>query len=271
MSSSFTLSSDPEFPVRDRDGIYRSIIGRVGGTKDSPREVKHGFIQEDNVLLEINPNPASSCNEFIKNHQLLMQEVQSLLEPLDLSIAIEASVEYLKGELENPIAKKAGCDPDYNAWTLFQNDPPNLSETNLRSAAGHLHVGFDWANDDIMNRAYLVRVFDLTGVIPSLVLDPDTRRRSLYGMAGCHRPKAIAYGDMYDGVEIRGLSNFWLKNKDLMRWVYSAVEMAFERFDEINKLYEDSTFSEHIIQTINNQDNTEAHNLCKKYSLLLDF
>lgn len=268
MNKNFTISSDPEFPVKDQYGRYRSIIGHIGGSKDDPRPLENGCVQEDNVLLEMNPKPATSCDEFVRNHILLLADIQQLLKPLDLSISIDASAIYDDSELEDAFAKMAGCTPDYDAWTLWPNNPPDLSETNLRSAAGHLHVGFDWANNDVMNRAYLARVFDLTGTIPSLLLDTDTRRRSLYGKAGCHRPKIKDEGHLYDGVELRSLSNFWLKSEDMMRWAYQAVKSAFDRFDEIMEMYQNDSFTDHIIDTINTQNLEAAYILCRQHNLL---
>jgi hypothetical protein len=47
------------------------------------------------------------------------------------------------------------------------------------------------------------------------------KRRSLYGAAGCFRPKSY-------GVEYRTLSNSWLASKELMEWVFATTKKSIE-------------------------------------------
>jgi len=267
MEPKFTISSDPEFPIVQSDGTFVSSIGLIGGSKQEPRQTEHGFIQEDNVMVEVNPIPATTREQFIINHVLMMSDVEAILKPLDLEARIEATAVYDDEFLRHPLARQAGCDPDYDAWSLTPNSPPDLSATNLRSAGGHIHVGFDWANNDPFNRANLARVFDIVGTLPSVLLDKNAERRSLYGKPGCHRPKSTERSDPYDGVELRTLSNFWLGSEELMGWAYDRVAECFVRYDEMLEVANDSEYVSTIISAINNSDEKTAAAICSELVL----
>jgi len=258
------VSSDPEFPVIDSNGVHRSIIGKIGGSKREPRAIKYGHVQEDNVLIEMNPIPSDSREGFILNHTNILREISELLKPLDLSVDISATALFSDDELEHKLAKLAGCEPDYDAWHMCENHPPDLSATNMRSAGGHLHVSFDDAKNDVNRRIEVVRSFDIYGTLPSVLLDDNVERRKLYGKAGCYRPKYATNQDPYDGVELRSLSNFWLGSSDLMGWAYDAVESAILNVDRVvNITQETPEIIDRVISSINNSDRNEAQDLCK--------
>jgi hypothetical protein len=79
----------------------------------------------------------------------------------------------------------------------------------------------------------LVKQLDAYLGIPSLEWDKDTLRRRLYGKAGAFRPKPY-------GVEYRTLSNAWLKNEMLVRYVYRQTMRAIEDLMAGKKLSDDS-------------------------------
>jgi hypothetical protein len=82
--------------------------------------------------------------------------------------------------------------------------------------------------------------------IPSVLLDDDTRRRSMYGAAGAIRIKAY-------GVEYRVLSNFWVENASLQRWVFENASLCVDMESHL-EAYLDQ-FSEDVVQEcINNSD-----------------
>lgn len=261
----FTLGSDAEVPLVDQSGAYRSAIGLIGGSKEAPRKTEHGYVQEDNVLAEFNVNPASTEEEFVENTLLILSDLNEIIKPLDLSINIRASALFAQDQLNHELAQLAGCDPDYDAWSLSENVAPYLGGTNLRSCGGHLHVAFDRAKDDMMSRPHLVRILDLVAGVPSILIDKDKERRQLYGKAGAHRPKMIEAGDPYDGVEYRTLSNFWLTSKDTIGWAFRAVDRAVRNFDELLEITEQ--FGTTIVQTINNADEKMAGKLVEKFDL----
>jgi hypothetical protein len=240
------LGSDPELFLKDKNGAYVSAIGLIGGSKDFPRPVKKlgkGFtIQEDNVLCEFNIPPAKTQIKWVNNHNVMLEYLNEYLASKGLSFSIDASAEMPKEALGDPRAHVFGCDPDFNVWTLKPNPRPNCSNPFLRSAGGHVHVTFSGTNAD---KVMFGRRLDATLGLWSVINDPDTRRKELYGKAGAIRFKPY-------GIEYRVLSNFWLKNTNLMSKVWYLVEIAKKAKWEPAK---------EIVEAINN-NNISA---CKTY------
>jgi hypothetical protein len=56
--------------------------------------------------------------------------------------------------------------------------------------------------------------------VAALSYDEDYERQSLYGAFGCFRPKPY-------GMEYRVLSNAWLRNEELISWVFNSTKNAF--------------------------------------------
>ena len=69
----------------------------------------------------------------------------------------------------------------------------------------------------------ITRQLDYFLGIPSILLDKDKKRRPSYGNAGSFRPKPY-------GLEYRVLSNFWIKKKEYMEFVFSQTKEAFDLF-----------------------------------------
>ena len=64
----FSIGCDPEVFVGDT--IPRSVIGKVGGSKENPMPlpIGEGFcVQEDNVAMEFNIPPSKNKEEFVSN------------------------------------------------------------------------------------------------------------------------------------------------------------------------------------------------------------
>ena len=214
-----TVGADPEVFVANHTGTITSAIGNVGGSKDFPRTVTDGGVQEDNVLAEFNINPASNKIEFLYNMNSVMSSLKNILENKDLQPVIIASHMFDKGELESygPMAMEFGCSAEWNAWSGREIPRPQGSKVNLRTAGGHVHVGYDDPNK--ADSIALVKMLDFVLGLPSIEIDPDNQRRKLYGKAGSMRYKPY-------GVEYRSLSNFWLSSDDLMSWVYDTTLWA---------------------------------------------
>lgn len=87
---------------------------------------------------------------------------------------------------------------------------------------GHIHVGYDNPTIEVNND--IILMMDAVLGLQSLFLCKDTRRRELYGKAGCLRTKSF-------GVEYRTLSNFWIHDESLIEWAY---ESTLEAIDLIN-------------------------------------
>lgn len=223
---SVLIGSDPEFFVGNGDKII-SVIGLLGGSKEEPLPVKDGALQEDNVLAEINIHPATSCQEFMDNLRSVRAQLDSRLHPYK---SVVKSSHFFEEEvlLSHPKALEFGCDPDYNCWTGEPNQSPDAM-TYLRTAGGHIHIGYDNPEPDKSFR--VAQMCDVFLGIPSVLLDDDRDRRNLYGKAGACRIKAY-------GVEYRTLSNFWLKDEALIAWAYEQAMECVNRFDELESILE---------------------------------
>lgn len=212
--SALTIGHDAEVFVT-KHGTIADAIGLLGGTKEAPIAVDQGALQEDNVLAELNIWPAKSADEFVKHTGTVMNILKQRL-PDGYDVSIQSSHHYEKSYLmaAPSQALEFGCDPDFNCWTLDENDTSSPLTT-LRTAGGHVHIGFpDFVTET--DRIQTMRMCDYLLGLPSVLLDEDTERRSLYGKAGAYRPKPY-------GAEYRVLSNFWLKDEQLMRWVYDQA------------------------------------------------
>lgn len=241
-----TIGSDPELFLFNKEEAVPSV-GLLGGSKDAPVPVKFGAIQEDNVLAEFNIEPATTRDEFVHNIDQVMRQLRDRVSPLSLRVI--SSHNFAKEVLKKagPQAMTFGCDPDFNAWTQEHNEPPS-PYTTLRSAGGHVHVGYDVFEGP--GPFEVVQAMDVYLGIPSVLLDDDTQRRSLYGKAGACRPKPY-------GVEYRTLSNFWLRSNRLVRWVYDNSLLAYSMSDEMEDIL--ATFpGDYIQDVINNSKSKEA-------------
>jgi hypothetical protein len=151
-----------------------------------------------------------------------------------------------------------GCEPDINAWAEDYNSAPDASST-LRTAGGHIHVGFQFEEGDYKTQFNVVKLMDIFLGIPSVLLDKDSQRRQLYGKAGACRLKEY-------GIEYRTLSNFWLESDDSQRWAYRQTQRAGEEFDNLDELL--AQFPPELIQkTINESHVDNAQRICKELQI----
>jgi hypothetical protein len=81
-----------------------------------------------------------------------------------------------------------------------------------------------------------------------MFVDFDDRRRQLYGKAGAYRPKPY-------GMEYRVLSNVWLKNKSLQRWVYRNTMRAIKELQYGNLVFR---WWDHLEYMINSGNRVEV-------------
>lgn len=250
--TNFTIGADPEVFIVNKTGKIISSIGKIGGSKKRPRELGNGFfVQEDNVLMEFNIPPASSKEEFSTNIEVAKAMLEKLL-PEDHSILVAPSAMLEPDQLYGK-AFQFGCDSDINAWSGQQNPLCKAPKTGLRSGGGHVHVGI---ND--ISMIDLVKAMDLHIGVPSVLVDTDVDRRSLYGKAGAFRYKDF-------GVEYRTPSNFWIQSKELCDRVYDGVAKSIE-FVKANKVITDE-MGEMIQEAINTSDRALAVGLLHEYKI----
>ena len=262
----FTIGADPEVFVADSlTNTFVSAHDLVPGTKLEPFAVNKGAVQVDGMALEFNIDPADSFEEFEDN----LNSVQNTLAGMigDKKFIQDASVyfdeEFVKGVPEFNLM--LGCEPDYNGWTMDVNAPADAASL-MRTAGGHVHVGGFFTDDPFSPEhfatcARLARTMDHTLGVYSVLWDKDDKRRSMYGKAGSFRPKPY-------GMEYRTLSNRWIFNTDLIRFVYNATQEALE------KMFDPSfSVGEEVREIINSSDRSSdfflTPNACKKVELLV--
>lgn len=250
-----TIGADPELFLVDVNGKFISAVGLIGGTKDKPRPVGNGVaVQEDNVAVEFCIAPATKVEEFIASCEFALTYLSKYVMDKGLFLSITASKSFDEDQLKNRTAQRFGCDPDFNAWTGKTNPAPQASDPHLRSAGGHIHIGYDG-----LDKLQLGRWCDITMGLHSVLEDSDTARRELYGKAGAYRPKPY-------GIEYRTLSCYWLQSQELMKKVYERASEAVERVKSGWAL-DANTDGVAIQNVINNSDKKEAERLIGVYGV----
>jgi hypothetical protein len=260
-----TLGSDPEFFITDKKGKLVSSIGIIDGTKYEPQVLNmlgKGFaIQTDNVLGEFNIPPATTAHEATQNIAIMKAYITGFLADKGLLPKYMASAVYPSSELKSKEAKAFGCSVDYNAWTEVPNPKPCGERTSLRSAGCHFHLGFD--NHDEQSCLNAIKAFDLFLGVPSVMIDPDNKRRQLYGKAGCFR-----FTDF--GFEYRSMSGYFISSNELTEWCFNQIFEAVKYLNEngINEILKDG---ELIQNAINNGDKNIAERLITKYNINIKY
>jgi hypothetical protein len=251
----FTIGADPELFLKNSSGKLISSIGLIGGSKQHPKLISENghAIQEDNVSVEFNIPPCESASAFVDNLNFVLTHLDKRAAELGLQFATNiAAASFPEDQLNCPEAFVFGCEPDFNAWTRRINPRPHADDYTLRSCGGHVHVGTK------LDGIAVIRAMDLFLGVPSIFLDPDTKRRELYGKAGAYRSKNY-------GVEYRTLSNFWIWKDATKKWVYDQTKRALE-FVESGSVIP-ATHGKLIRNAINNGDYNAAEVLGKHYTL----
>lgn len=275
MNSLFTLGCDPElFIINKKTNKVVSAIGLIPGEKGNPyrpEESPNGYGMEiDNILAEFNIPPAHSKLEWTTYIQYMLNKIEEYVQNInpDYGIKTVASQHVDEDQLNNPIAKLFGCSVDYNAYTGKPNPKPKGESTNLRSAGFHVHFGYEYPN--IKTSLELVKLFDIILGVPSVLLDNDKERRSLYGKAGCFRLTDY-------GVEYRVLSSYFLSDYQLFGFIYDQINHALYNLREISDIrslcmymYDKTGTNENIIRSTINDGNVEkATEIIKKLNIKL--
>ncbi len=258
----YYCGADPEVFVGNASGV-KSIIGRIGGTKEAPLAlpIGEGFaVQEDNVALEFNI-PASPTKEaFVSNITKARNFLaQAMMDMHGLDLMKMSSISFPAEELQHPDALRFGCDPDFNAWTGRRNPRPKAADANLRSCGGHVHIGIKGTPFEGLDTKRIIQAMDVFCGIPSVLLDEGDLRKQLYGKAGAYREKPY-------GCEYRSMSNFWIFDEQLTAMVYDNTGRALE------SVLNGVCFDEHamlIQRCINENDKDLARDLVGRFNLSL--
>lgn len=243
-----SIGADPE--------VFVSFLGKlvsgfnlIPGTKEKPHKVPRGAVQVDGMALEFNIDPAYSEEEFVGSVDTVLSQMAAMVP--DHCLVAEPVAHFGKEYIdEQPQeAKELGCDPDFNAYEGGAENPTPDESKPFRTAAGHVHIGWDdCADQDDMHslkcRA-LAKELDLYLGLGSLLFDADGLRRELYGKAGAFRPKSY-------GMEYRTLSNKWLSNTELTAWVYRNAYKAVDQLFNGNQLA--NKYGDELATIINTSD-----------------
>lgn len=256
-----TIGADPElFLINSKTGDVVSSIGIIPGEKGNAyrsEDMPEGYgLEVDNILAEFNIPPVTQKEDFIETINYMKNYIKKFIKAKnpDLDILCKASMMVNEDQLQSDEAKLFGCSVDYNAYTQAPNPKPKGEQTNLRSAGFHIHLGYDNCNVD--TSLALIKYLDMYLGVPSVLKDTDTKRRSLYGKAGCFRLTPY-------GLEYRVLSSYFLTNKLTLTWVWNGIVKAIKAYNESYPFADPD-----LVQRAINDSNKElAEVLIKKYKL----
>jgi len=259
MIKNILIGTDPELFL-ERNGEIVSAEGLIGGTKYAPTPIsdKGHAIQEDNIMVEFNIPASDSAEEFVNNINFVKDYLNILADLRGCKLNYSASAEIDPKYLNTPQAKLFGCEPDYNVYLKAMNTPPK-GGGKLRTCGGHIHIGYDNPTQELSEK--IIYAMDAVLGLESILLDPDDRRKEMYGKAGCFRFKNF-------GVEYRTLSNFWIKTDESITWAYNKSLEAIALInngiiDEIIEKYDSE-----IQRTINQNDKPNARLLLNEIEKL---
>lgn len=257
-----TIGADPElFIINTETGKVVSSIGLIPGEKGDPwvgEDMPKGFgMETDNIVAEFNIPPVRDCAHFINCIEYMKQYIDKFVKNVNpnLGILCAASQMVDKSELQSPQAKLFGCDVDFNAYTQEPNPKPKGTRTNLRSCGFHIHIGYRNYNTQVS--LMLVKYLDAFLGLPSLLRDPDKKRRSLYGKAGCFRLTSY-------GVEYRVLSSKLMEDANSLEFVWNQTMKAIDALNCGRGLPP----AELVVAAIDGSDIELANKLISEYNLL---
>ena len=230
MSKIVLLGSDPELFTLDLEkGVIGSVAGKLGCSKWDKRTFSDDVrIQEDNVLIEFDTNPQGTFDAFSKNLLDGLRACKQVSNEVGHDIAPKVSSHIFTLDELNSFHKSVfefGCDPDYNALTGMPNPKPSAADPGLRTAGGHVHIGYKdllpQGMDFQQSQAIMGVMCDYYLGLFSMLEDKDDRRKELYGKAGAIRMKPY-------GIEYRTMSNFWIFETMHHRLVWEQAMKAVE-------------------------------------------
>jgi len=256
MITNITIGTDPEMFIIDNNNNSISAEGLLGGTKRKPRKLSNNghAVQEDNVMVEFNIPPVIDYKSFIREIKFCKTEITKLL-PSGMKLIADPSMEFSEKVLKTKQASTFGCSIDFDVWTTNMMTPIK-PHPKYRFAGGHIHVGWDTPEMEISEQ--LVKAMDLFLGVPAVIMDNDDIRKQEYGKAG--RFRFTKYG-----IEYRTISNFWLKNTSLQKWVFNQTLQAITFVNNNNIITNE--LKSNIINAINNNDKILATNIINKYNI----
>jgi len=183
----------------------------IGAGKNNPRPLKSGgAVLEDNASLEFNITPAATAEEFSRNVEFTLMDIQELLHG-EYDFLYHSHHIFQPEDLLHYKAFEFGCDPDFNIYTEEANQPMEILG-NDRFAGGHIHMSYN--THKLGDRSAHIRNLgmwaDIYLGLATVLLSSKSLRNAYYGKAGNVRIRQ--YGDDYSGLEYRFPSNFWVQS-----------------------------------------------------------
>lgn len=215
---------------------YISAHGILPGTKAEPFKVEKGAIQVDGLAFEFNIDPAKTADEFDRNITVVLAQMDEMVKKIDKDIKINfiplAKFEKKYFDHLPQECKLLGCDPDFSSVDGSVNIPSkDLSNIPIRTAAGHVHIG--WTKDQdpmdpvhfedarfIANKFY-TSGWGLSNPFRVKTVD-EAERLKYYGANGSFRPKSY-------GVELRQFSNLWVKRSDTRKQMFNYIDSDIKK------------------------------------------
>jgi hypothetical protein len=272
INNQFTIGTDVEFFVIDEQNNSISVEGKLGGTKRNPLSIGNGCNrQEDCVLAEFGTPPVMYGEEdkFVEYLTHCRKKGNEILEEFNLKLLACSSRHFDKKELNTEQAMTFGCEPSFNVYTQSVSIIPSPEEIGtLRSAGFHIHIGFpkNFFNDEysyIQATEKIIKLMDLHLGIPSIVMDMDLERRSLYGKPGDFRFRNLENGIFV--LEYRSLGGGLLGCEDSIRYIFNQTCQVIDRFLKGEEV--PSNIEEDIRKIILNNNLVEAKNLISKFKI----
>ena len=222
------VGCDPEVFLRDPVEGFVSAHGLLPGTKSEPHKVEKGAVQVDGLAFEFNIDPVSSEDEFVKNINTVLAQMNEMVKNISKDMEIvftpfaRFDVEYF--DLLPDDCKILGCDPDVDYLGNVKSPDPELALRPFRTAAGHVHIGWidpqeeeidPWDQGHMTDCMVVTKLF-----MPQQFFSARTKeendRVQYYGSGGSFRPKVY-------GVELRSPSNLWVKEEIDQRKIYQII------------------------------------------------
>ena len=257
-----------------REGIeyIPGTFGRDGN--HTSKSNKNGKIVLDGVQLELNPR-ANTCRANLGNEiRALFMKLNDFINPINqfieaselkggkFELSFDQVVKIRKKELNSlsESSRTFGCMPSYN---VYQPMGERISKINVdpakylyRGGGGHIHLGHCDDNSikqALKNYDIMVPVLDIIVGNTCVMLDKNPlnkERRKNYGRAGEYRMPEY-------GVEYRTLSNFWLKDYQLMSLVTGLSRLAVNIVANSN---EKRDFAKELMALVDQKDIVKAIN-----------
>lgn len=257
-----TIGADVEMFFQHKDGEIVSAEGFVKGEKHKPFvfDPANKFFSTslDNVLAEFTIPPSTSIEEWLHNLKKSADYINSIAPPECRAVALPAANLHPRF-LQTENAQLFGCDSDFNVWERCINPRPNAEDVTLRSAGGHIHVGWENPSDGFDECEAVVKAMDLFLGVPSVLQEPNNKRKELYGKAGAFRKKDY-------GVEYRTISNYYMNSDHLMQWAYNNTIDAIDFVNNNDVDFLDD-YKEAIVMAINENNAVIAQNLINQFNI----